>query len=58
MAPAWAAIAVIATVVGILALIYRPLGAYMARVYTTTRDLAVEKLVYRLVGVTSAVEQS
>ena len=58
MAPAWAAIAVIATVVGILALIYRPLGAYMARVYTTTRDLAVEKLVYRLVGVNSAVEQS
>ena len=58
MAPAWAAIAIIASVVGILALIYRPLGAYMARVYTTTRDLAVEKLVYRLVGVNSAVEQS
>jgi K+-transporting ATPase ATPase A chain len=58
MAPAWAAIAVIATVVGILALIYRPLGAYMARVYTTTRDLAVEKFVYRFVGVNPAIEQS
>jgi len=58
MAPAWAAIAVIATVVGILAIVYRPLGAYMARVYTTTRDLAVEKIVYRIVGVNPAIEQS
>ncbi|GAB3606294.1 potassium-transporting ATPase subunit KdpA [Conyzicola nivalis] len=58
MSPAWAAIAVIATIVAILALIHRPLGGYMARVYTTTRNLGAEKLIYRVVGVSPAVEQS
>ena len=57
MAPAWAAIAVIATIVAVLALVYRPLGDYMARVFTTARDLAVEKALYRVVGVDPGVEQ-
>ena len=34
-----------------LAVCYRPLGAYMARVFTSERDLRVERVVYRLVGV-------
>jgi len=57
MAPAWAAIAVIATIVAVLALVYRPLGDHMARVFTTARDLAVEKALYRVVGVDPGVEQ-
>jgi K+-transporting ATPase ATPase A chain len=47
-----------ATLVLILALLYRPLGDWMARVYTSDRDSRAERLVYRLVGVDSASEQS
>jgi len=57
MAPTWAAIAVIATIVAVLALVYRPLGDYMARVFTSARDLAVEKALYRVVGVDPGAEQ-
>ena len=32
-----------------LAAVYRPLGDYMARVFTDTRHLAVERAVYRVV---------
>jgi len=58
MAPGWAAVAVVATVVAILAALYRPLGQYMARVFTSDRDLRVERLLYRGVGVDPAAEQS
>jgi K+-transporting ATPase ATPase A chain len=58
MAPVWAAVAVVATVILILALAYRPLGDYMARVFTTARDLAVERGLYRLIGVNPSAEQS
>jgi K+-transporting ATPase ATPase A chain len=57
MAAAWAAVAVVATVVVILALIHRPLGDHMARTFTSTRDLVLERAVYRVVGVDPAVEQ-
>jgi K+-transporting ATPase ATPase A chain len=40
-----------------LALCYRPLGSYMARVFTSERDLGVERVVYRLVGVDPRAEQ-
>jgi K+-transporting ATPase ATPase A chain len=40
-----------------LALCYRPLGAYLARVLTSERDLAVERVVYRLVGVDARADQ-
>ncbi|GAB2447500.1 K+-transporting ATPase ATPase A chain [Conyzicola lurida] len=58
MAPVWAAVAVVATVILILALAYRPLGDYMARVFSTSRDLAVERGLYRLIGVNPSAEQS
>ena len=58
MSAAWFAIAILATVIGILALIYRPLGAYMARVFTSTKDIAPERGLYRLVGVDRTAEQS
>jgi K+-transporting ATPase ATPase A chain len=57
MAAAWAAVAVVAIVVVVLALIHRPLGDHMARTFTSARDLTVERLVYRVVGVDPAVEQ-
>ncbi|GGI46762.1 K+-transporting ATPase ATPase A chain [Agromyces flavus] len=47
-----------ATLVLILALLYRPLGDWMARVYTSDHDTRAERLVYRLVGVDSSSEQS
>jgi len=58
MSPAWFAIAIIATIMAILALAYRPLGDYMARVYSSAKNLAVERGLYRLVGVNPAQEQS
>ena len=47
-----------ATLALILALVYRPLGDYMAHLYTTTTDWKVERGLYRLVGVDPRSEQS
>ncbi|HEV7950755.1 MAG TPA: potassium-transporting ATPase subunit KdpA [Glaciihabitans sp.] len=52
------AILQVATVVLILALVYRPLGDYMARLYSSQKDLKVEKGLYRIIGVDSRVEQT
>ncbi|MEP7088578.1 MAG: potassium-transporting ATPase subunit KdpA [Nocardioidaceae bacterium] len=40
-----------------LAVCYRPMGAYMARVYTSESDSRVERVVYRLMGVDSKADQ-
>ncbi|KQX75879.1 potassium-transporting ATPase subunit KdpA [Aeromicrobium sp. Root472D3] len=48
----------IVTLVGVLALVYVPLGDYMARVFTTPRHSRVEKGIYRLGGVNADAEQS
>jgi K+-transporting ATPase ATPase A chain len=55
---AWAAVAQIALVAGIIAALYRPLGDYMAHVYTSARDLRVERGLYRLIGVDPRSEQT
>ncbi|MRG59650.1 potassium-transporting ATPase subunit KdpA [Agromyces sp. CFH 90414] len=47
-----------ATLALILALLYRPLGDYLARVYSTDRDWKVERGLYRLIGVDPRTEQS
>ncbi|MFC4223042.1 potassium-transporting ATPase subunit KdpA [Lysinibacter cavernae] len=47
-----------ATLALILALVYKPLGEYIARVYESTRHLAVERGLYRLVGVNPDAEQT
>lgn len=47
----------IALLVALLAASYVPLGDYMARVYTSTRHLRVERLVYRASGVDPDAEQ-
>ena len=47
----------IALLLALLAAAYVPLGDYMARVYTSTTHLRVERAVYRLTGVNPAAEQ-
>ncbi|WP_412903120.1 potassium-transporting ATPase subunit KdpA [Aeromicrobium sp. 179-A 4D2 NHS] len=48
----------IAVLLTLLAVLYVPLGDYMARVYTSSRHLRVERLVYRFTGVSPDAEQS
>jgi K+-transporting ATPase ATPase A chain len=55
---AWIFVAELATVLVVLAVAYRPLGNYMARVYTSQKDLRVERGFYRLIGVKPGAEQS
>lgn len=43
--------------VAVLAVVHKPFGDYMARVYTAETDWRVEKFVYRLVGVNSSARQ-
>jgi potassium-transporting ATPase potassium-binding subunit len=40
-----------------LALCYRPLGAYMARVYESEHDTRAERVIYRVMGVDSKADQ-
>ncbi|MFK4731625.1 potassium-transporting ATPase subunit KdpA [Agromyces mediolanus] len=47
-----------ATLALVLALLYRPLGEYLARTYTSDRDWRVERGFYRLIGVDPRAEQS
>ena len=48
----------ILTLVVLLVLVYRPLGDYLARMFTTSKDLGVERGFYRVIGVDSNSEQS
>ncbi len=54
----WLFILQVATLLLVLALIYRPLGDYMARVYIAPKNMRVERGFYRLIGVNPASEQS
>ncbi|MFD4958009.1 potassium-transporting ATPase subunit KdpA [Microbacterium sp. NPDC058389] len=54
----WTGILQIATVLLILALLYRPLGDWIARVFTSDGDWRVERGMYRLVGVDSRSQQT
>jgi K+-transporting ATPase ATPase A chain len=40
-----------------LAVCYRPLGGYLARVYGSDRDLRAERVIYRMMGVDSKADQ-
>ncbi|HEX6918632.1 MAG TPA: potassium-transporting ATPase subunit KdpA [Actinomycetes bacterium] len=40
-----------------LAVCYRPLGAYMARVYTSDHDTRAERAIYRVIGVDPKADQ-
>lgn len=48
----------VATLLALLAVCYRPLGDHMARTFTSDRDLAIERGLYRLLGVDPRAEQS
>ena len=48
----------ILTLAVLLVLAYRPLGDYMARIYSTDKDLRVERGFYRLIGVDSGSDQT
>lgn len=58
MSAGWAAALQLLTVVVVLAALYRPLGDAMAHVYTSPRDLRVERGLYRFLGVDARAEQS
>lgn len=51
-------IAQLLTLVIAVGLLYRPLGDYLAHVYSSPRHLRLEKGFYRLIGVNAASEQS
>ena len=53
-----AAVAQVGIVVLVLAAAYVPLGDYMARVFRSSRDLAPERLIYRLARIDSARQQT
>jgi K+-transporting ATPase ATPase A chain len=55
---AWLFILQALTIIVVIGLAYRPLGDYMARVYTTQKNLKVERGFYRLIGVDPVSEQS
>ncbi len=52
------AVAALATLAIPLGLLYRPLGDYIAWVFTAPRHWRAERLVYRLIGVDPAREQT
>src|SRR6478609_8918535 len=54
----WSGILQIATVVLILALLYRPLGDAIAHVYQSRKDLRLERGLYRVIGVDPASAQT
>ncbi|ANF31863.1 potassium-transporting ATPase subunit A [Leifsonia xyli] len=54
----WLFVAMLATLVLMLAVVYRPLGDYMAATFTSRRDLRVERGFYRVIGVEPGLGQS
>ncbi|GAA2225782.1 potassium-transporting ATPase subunit KdpA [Herbiconiux moechotypicola] len=54
----WLAVAQFATLALILAIVYRPLGDYLALTFTSGRHLRVERGLYRVVGVAPDSEQT
>lgn len=57
MSPVVAAILQVALLAVVLAAVHRPLGDFMAKTFTSTKDLAVERGVYRVIGVAPRSEQ-
>ena len=57
MSPVLTAVLLVTVLVVMLAVVHRPLGDYMARVYTSDRHLRVERGLYRLLRVDPDAEQ-
>lgn len=58
MGGAWSAVVQAGLLILLLAVCYRPLGDYLARVFTADRDWRVERAAYRVLGVDSGREQA
>jgi len=56
--PVWLGILQALTLIIVLVVIYRPLGDYMATLYTSHRDLRIERGFYRLIGVDARGQQT
>ncbi|MET7713207.1 potassium-transporting ATPase subunit KdpA [Streptomyces sp. NPDC005407] len=56
MSPFLAGVLQLLALITALALAYRPLGDYMARVYSSTRHLRVEKWIYKAIGANPTAE--
>ncbi|WP_058234759.1 potassium-transporting ATPase subunit KdpA [Devriesea agamarum] len=54
----WPTIGQIALLIAILAVLYVPLGGYMARIFTAPGHWRIERLVYRLIGADPDSEQT
>ncbi|MGV2984970.1 potassium-transporting ATPase subunit KdpA [Microbacterium sp. AGC85] len=54
----WFGVLQAATLIVALVLLYRPLGDAIARIYTSPRDLRVERGLYRVIGVDPTSEQT
>jgi K+-transporting ATPase ATPase A chain len=57
MNPSLAGILQIVLLVAALAVCYKPLGDYMARIFTSDKHLRVEKSIYRLMGIDAEADQ-
>jgi potassium-transporting ATPase potassium-binding subunit len=57
MSPTAAGLVQVGLLLVALALVHRPLGDYLARVFTSDRDLKVERAIYRIVRVDPKSEQ-
>ena len=58
MSSTFAGVAFLVLLVAAFAAVHVPLGDYMFRVYTSSRDSKVERAIYRIIGVDPKAEQS
>ncbi|PVE94055.1 potassium-transporting ATPase subunit KdpA [Microbacterium sp. TPD7012] len=54
----WYALLAFASVALVIGVLYRPVGDYMAWVYTSRKDWRVERGIYKIIGVDSQAEQT
>ncbi|MFH8776241.1 potassium-transporting ATPase subunit KdpA, partial [Streptomyces sp. NPDC017958] len=58
MGPELAGVLQLLALIGALALAYIPVGNYMARVYSSTKHLRVEKWIYKAIGANPDAEMT
>ncbi|MFF5014575.1 potassium-transporting ATPase subunit KdpA [Streptomyces sp. NPDC001165] len=58
MGPVLAGVLQLLALIGALALVYVPVGNYMARVYSSTKHLRVEKWIYKAIGANPDAEMT
>jgi K+-transporting ATPase ATPase A chain len=57
MSSNWAGVVFLTTLIAALVLVHKPLGDYLARVLTSKRHLAAERVVYRVGGIDPEADQ-